>query len=194
VTAVGSTILLWNRTFVHLWVGGENYAGTWTNLLIVIIAVQSAFIRCDAYVIDAALQPARRVRVGIVAGLLTVTFSLVLTPAAGIVGLCLGILLGRATQSVGYPLLVRGCLGHVAETSLVWIARPVAVMSLLFATSAFLGQLVLLQHWLSWVAAVTVTLLATAALATMAGLPAGLRLRVMARMLDAGRRLGVTRT
>jgi O-antigen/teichoic acid export membrane protein len=194
VTAVGSTILLWNRSFVHLWVGGENYAGTWTNLLIVIIAVQSAFIRCDAYVIDAALQPARRVRVGIVAGLLTVTFSLVLTPAAGIVGLCLGILLGRATQTVGYPLLVRGCLSHVAETSLAWIARPLAVMSLLFATSAFLGQFVLLQHWLSWVAAVTVTLLATAALATIAGLPAGLRVRVTARMLDAGRRLGVTRT
>jgi O-antigen/teichoic acid export membrane protein len=194
VTAVGSTILIWNRSFIHLWVGGENYAGTWTNLLIVIIAAQSAFIRCDAYVIDAALQPGRRVRVGIVAGLLTVAFSFALTPAAGMIGLCLGILLGRATQSVGYPLLVRGCLAHVGETSLGWIARPLAVMSLLFAASAFLGQYVLLQHWLGWAAAVTMTLLATAALATMTGLPAGLRVRVTARMLDAGRRFGVKRS
>jgi O-antigen/teichoic acid export membrane protein len=191
VTAVGSTILIWNRSFVHLWVGAENYAGSLTNLLIVVIAVQSAFIRCDAYVIDAALQPGRRVRVGIVAGLLTVAFSVALTPTAGIIGLCLGILLGRAIQSVGYPWLVRGCLGHVGETSLVWIARPLAVMSLLFAASAFLGQHLLLQHWLSWIAAVTLTLLTTAALAVMAGLPGGLRVRVTARMLEAGRRLGV---
>jgi hypothetical protein len=176
---------------VHLWVGGENYAGGWTNLLIVIIAAQSAFIRCDAYVIDAALQPARRVRVGIVASLLTVAFSLTLTPAAGIVGLCLGILLGRATQSVGYPLLVRGCLGRVRETSLDWMARPLAVMSVLFAASTILGEHLLLQHWLSWAAAVAITLVTTAAIALTAGLPGVLRTRVTDRMLDAGRRLGV---
>ena len=191
VTAVGSTILIWNRSFVHLWVGAENYAGSWTNLLIVVIAAQSAFIRCDAYFIDAALQPGRRVRLGIVAGLLTVAFSLALTPSAGIVGLCLGILLGRATQSVGYPWVVRGCLGRVSATSLAWIARPLAVMSLLFAASAFLGQHLLLQHWLSWAVAVTLTLLTTATLAVVAGLPAALRVRVTARMVDAGRRLGV---
>ncbi len=194
VTAVGSTILIWNRSFVHLWVGGENYAGGWTNLLIVVIAVQSAFIRCDAYVIDAALQPGRRVRVGIVAGVLTVAFSLALTPAAGIVGLCAGILLGRATQSVGYPLLVRGCLGQVGETSLGWITRPLVIMALLFAASAYLGQRFLLDHWVSWAAAVTLTLLTTTALALMAGLPAELRVRVSARMLDAARRIGAKRS
>jgi hypothetical protein len=64
-------------------------------------------------------------------------------------------------------------------------------MSLLFAASAFLGQHLLLQHWLSWAAAVALTLITTAALALMAGLPAGLRIRVTARMSDAGRRLGV---
>ena len=63
---------MWNRSFVHLWVGSENYAGIWTNLLLVLIAAQTAFIRCDAYMIDAALQPGRRVRVGVAAGILTV--------------------------------------------------------------------------------------------------------------------------
>ena len=88
-------------------------------------------------------------------------------------------------------MLVRGCLGRVSETSLGWMARPLVVMSMFFAASAFLGQHLLLQHWLSWAVAVTMTLLATALLAVLAGLPAALRVRVTARMLDAGRRLGV---
>jgi hypothetical protein len=88
-------------------------------------------------------------------------------------------------------LLVRGCLGRVRETSLDWMARPLAVMSVLFAASTILGEHLLLQHWLSWAAAVAITLVTTAAIALTAGLPGVLRTRVTDRMLDAGRRLGV---
>jgi hypothetical protein len=194
VTAVGATILLWNRSFVHLWVGAENYAGAWTNMLIVLVMLQAAFIRCDAYVIDAALQPARRVRVGIVAALLTLGLMIGLTHLAGMMGLCIGILLGRATQSVGYPLLVRGCLEGSRELSLSWLARPLVVMALIFAGTSYLGEQLLLANWLSWVVAVALTLPAAATLALMAGLPPGLRTRVAERMLDAGRRVGLKRT
>lgn len=190
VSTAGATILLWNRSFVHLWVGAENYAGSWINLLIVLIAVQSAFIRCDAYIIDAALQPGRRVRVGIVSGLLTLALSLGLTHLGGITGLCLGILAGRAVQTIGYPLLVRGSLGQGPGLSMVWLARPLAVMGLLFAGTSYLGQHVLIQSRLMWVAAVGITLLLAFAAALGLGLPAGLRAGVMDRMLQMTRRAG----
>jgi O-antigen/teichoic acid export membrane protein len=189
LTAAGSTILLWNRSFVHLWVGAENYAGTWTNLLIVLIAVQSAFIRCDAYLIDAALQPGRRVRVGIVAGLITLALSLGFTHVAGMVGLCLAILAGRATQTIGYPLLVRGCLQRSPGLAMSWLARPFAVMGLLFAGTAYLGQHVLIHHRLTWLAAVAATLVLSFAIALGLGLPASLRAAVVERMLLMTHRL-----
>ncbi|MEP7227788.1 MAG: hypothetical protein ABI785_10540, partial [Gemmatimonadales bacterium] len=132
-TAAGSSILLWNRSFVHLWVGAENYAGPWTNLLLVVIAVQTAFIRCDAYLIDAALQPGRRVRVSAVAGVTALVLSLILTRWAGMVGLCLGIIAGRAIQSVWYPVLVQGCIGKAPGLSARWVARPLFFMGLVFA-------------------------------------------------------------
>lgn len=194
VTVAGSAILLWNRSFVHLWVGAENYAGAWTNLLIVLIAVQSAFIRCDAYLIDAALQPGRRVRVGIVAGVLTLVLSLGLTHLAGMVGLCLGILAGRATQTIGYPLLVRGCLRRSPGLSMSWLARPLAVMSLLFAGTTYLGQHVLIHDRLTWLVAVATTLILTFAIALGLGLPASVRAAVTHRMLQMTRRLGAGRT
>jgi O-antigen/teichoic acid export membrane protein len=189
VTAAGATILLWNRSFLHLWVGTENYAGSWTSLLIVLVMVQSAFIRCDAYVIDAALQPAQRVRVGIVAGVLTLALCVWLTHLAGMIGLCLGVLLGRSIQSVGYPVLVAGCLERSKELSLGWLLRPALVMAVLFAAMSYLGEQLLLQNWLSWAAAVALTLLASTALALTAGLPPELRSVVARRMLEAGRRI-----
>jgi O-antigen/teichoic acid export membrane protein len=190
VSVVGATILLWNHSFVQLWVGAENYAGAWTNLLIVLIAVQSAFIRCDAYLIDAALQPARRVRVGIVAGVLTLVLSLGLTYLAGMNGLCLGILAGRAVQSIGYPLLVRGCLKQARGLSMIWLARPLAVMGLLFAATTYLGQRVVIQDRLTWLVAVAGTLIVAFAIALGLGLPGSLRAPVLDRVLNMTHRFG----
>lgn len=190
VTAVGATILLWNRTFIHLWVGSENYAGAVTNLLLVLIAVQSAFIRCDAYLIDAALQPARRVRVGIAAGILTLLLSIALTQWAGMAGLCLGILAGRATQTIGYPLLVRDCLGQSPGLSMLWLARPLAVMGTLFAAASYASPHLLLDGWAAWAAAVALTFVSAVALATALGLPGGLRAAIARRILEIARQRG----
>ncbi|HEU4681751.1 MAG TPA: hypothetical protein VFS51_08400 [Gemmatimonadales bacterium] len=188
-SVVGATVLLWNRSFIHLWVGPENYAGTWSNLLLVLISVQSSFIRCDAYLIDAALQPARRVRVGLAAGTVTLGLSLLLTQWAGIVGLCIGILTGRAIQTIGYPLMVRGCLGGASGLSLAWLARPLFVMGLLFSAAAYLGQHLLVDNWLTWATAVAVTLLLVLAIALALSLPPSLRAAVLARMSEMARRL-----
>lgn len=190
VTAVGATILLWNRSFIHLWVGSDNYAGAGINLLIVLIAAQSAFIRCDAYLIDATLQAARRVKVGIAAGILTLALSFALTHWAGMAGLCLGILAGRATQTIGYPLLVRSCLRQSPALSLLWVVRPLLVMTLLFAGAAYLGQQIQVNNWLSWILAVLATLATVTPLALSLGLPPVLRAAVLARMSEMARGLG----
>jgi O-antigen/teichoic acid export membrane protein len=190
VAAAGTTILLWNRSFVHLWVGSENYAGTWTNLLLVLIAVQTAFIRCDAYLIDAALQPGRRVRVGLVAAAVTLSLTVLLTWYAGMVGLCLGILGGRATQMVWYPGLVRECLARVPELSLGWLARPLMIMSSVFVAAAYLGQNLVVENWLAWSLGVTMTPVLVLAIMLTAGLPADLRGAVVTRAAEMAGRLG----
>jgi O-antigen/teichoic acid export membrane protein len=194
VTAAGSSILLWNRSFVHLWVGGENYAGTWTNLLLVLIAVQTALIRCDGYLIDAALQPARRVRVSAAAALITVLLSVLLTYHAGMVGLCLGVLLGRATQSICYPVLVQRSLNNAPELSPGWLVRPLFTMLLLFGLSAWLGQLVLLQHWLVWLAAVLPTAALVFGITLRWGLSAEARAALQARGAEVIRQFAGSRS
>lgn len=190
VTIAGSTILLWNRSFVYWWVGGENYAGLWTNLLLVLIAAQTGFIRCDAYIIDAALQPGHRVRVSAVAALLAITLSVGLTHVAGMPGLCLGILLGRAVQTIWYPILVKGCVLQAPGQARMWLLRPLLVMSVLFGLAAYGGERVEVLHPLAWAGGVALTALATFFIALHCGLPSDQQVKVRLRVAQLARRIG----
>ena len=98
-TIVGATVLIWNPSFLHLWVGSKNYAGPVVNLLIVLVISQTAFIRTDSYIIDAALRPRGRVVIGALTVIATLGLGILLTHLFGIVGL------SRATgQFPGQPV------------------------------------------------------------------------------------------
>jgi O-antigen/teichoic acid export membrane protein len=183
-TAVGATILLWNRSFLSLWVGAEHYAGLWIDLLIVLITVQTAFIRTDAYIIDAALRPKQRVLVAAAAAVLTLGLTVTMTRAYGVAGLCVGTLLGRSVQSLAYPLLARRCLGRPTQPLLSAgaAARLGLVSAALLGACAALGQRVLAGGWISWAAAVPATLVLISVAALAAGPPPALRHALVTRL------------
>jgi O-antigen/teichoic acid export membrane protein len=189
VSAAGTSVLLWNRSFVYLWVGAENYAGVWTNFLLVLIAAQTAFIRCDAYIIDAALQPGWRVRASAVAAVFAVSLSILLTHYLGTVGLCLGILTGRAIQTVWYPLLVKRCLSGTPELSSVWLVRPLCTIALLFGLAAYAGEQVLVRSWIGWGVAVLLTAASSCTVALYLGLPSGSRRMIKTRAAELADRI-----
>jgi O-antigen/teichoic acid export membrane protein len=165
-TVAGTGILFANRAFLARWVGPGHYAGSWMDLLIVLVAVQTAFIRTDAYVIDAALRPRPRVIAGIAAAIFTIGGGIALTRTFGPIGVCLALLAGRAVQSIAYPRIVRASLGACADRSWRWL-RLGAVTAALFAAALALGQRWQPAGWVAWAtgatgAALTATLLALA--------------------------------
>ena len=188
-TTVGVSILLWNRSFLGLWVGSQNYAGPWVNLLIVFIMAQTAFVRSDAYIIDSALQLRQRVLVTVGAAVLTIGLGILLTLRFGVLGLCVGILAGRLTQSIAYPHLVRRCLGVTSRPSLGTIARPLATMAVLFTAAAYLGNRILARHWITWVGGVAGTALVVLSLALVTGLSGDVRAAMLRRGRELARRI-----
>src|SRR5437868_6668417 len=170
------------KLLLALWVGQQHYGGPWLDLLIILTAVQTVFIRTDAYVIDAALQPRPRVLAGAGAALVTIALAVPLTRLFGAVGLCIGLLGGRAVQSAAYPLLVRGSLGgHRGPLPWREPVRLALVTALLFAAALWIGQRLQTSHWVVWSAGVALT----AALAFVVALAAG--------PSGEGRRLVLTR-
>ncbi len=137
-TSFGATLVLWNRTFVSLWVGASHYAGSAANVLVVLASIQLTLIRADSNLLDLTL----RLRAKVLLGLLSVIVSVGAAGVAvgylhsGVVGLCLGIIAGRAIISVGYPVLVGRYLGLPFSSQIKSLVRPGVVSILLCAAAA----------------------------------------------------------
>jgi len=182
VTVVGATVLLWNRSFMALWVGPEHYAGAVANLLIILVAAQTAFIRTDSYIIDAALRPKQRVLVSAIAAVLTIVLSIVLAKAYGIVGLCAGMLAGRLTQTIAYPLLARTSLGITLQGSAARGLRLSVVTAALFAGAAVFGDRLIAPSWVLFIVGVPLSALLILAVSLATGPGAEARQMLMRRL------------
>ena len=193
-TSVGVTILLWNRSFLTLWVGHQHYAGAGIDLLIVLVMVQTALIRTDAYIIDAALQPRQRVIMAALAAAVVLGLTTVLSRPFGVTGVCIGMLLGRAVQSLGYPALVRRHLGVPARTppGAGAALRLAAWSGAAFAVASAAGRHVTVSGWAAWAVLVALTFAAATLLALATGPTAEVRRGLLARLraMAAGLREG----
>ena len=186
-TVGGGIVLLWNRSFVSLWVGESHYAGALANALVVCVMVQTAFIRGDAFVIDAALRPRPRVIVTAIAAGVTLVATLLLTPRFGIVGLCLGILAGRLPQTIAYPFLVASCLRRPRALALATGARRLLVTAATFAGAAWLGERVRADGWLEFVGVAALSGAVLLAATLLLGLGTDARRTLVQRFLKLGR-------
>jgi O-antigen/teichoic acid export membrane protein len=169
-TVVGATLLLWNRTFVTLWVGAENHAGLVVDVLIVLLFLQTIFIRVDAYVIDATLRPRLRVIISAGAMVVAIVAGVLLARPFGIAGVCVGLLGGRAVQTIWYPLLAARSVGG-ARAVPSWTGpwrRSLTTASLLAAATA-LSPRIPVAGWFAWGVGVTATAIAVASIAFALG-------------------------
>jgi hypothetical protein len=125
------------------------------------------------------------VMVGAAAASLTIALEVILTRAWGIPGHCTGLILGRALQSVAYPVLVRASLQQGNRTSpdswRWWPTRAAAATLGLFSLAAYLNPYLTPSQWAVWAGAVLVTIPVLGALAFQLGLPAGARGALRAR-------------
>lgn len=189
-TAAGAAVILWNGTFVGLWVGENLFAGETASLLVVVLAFQLAMIRADTFIIDVALIP----RVKVLAGVAAAAASIVLGAIGvgpldgGVVGLCLGLVAGRAVLGVTAPLAVGRFLGVPARLQAVAVVRPTLVTAAVFAGSYLLARNVTTDSWFGLLSGIAVTVPTVAGLAFVAGLTAEQRSRLVSRAAAHTRR------
>ncbi len=190
VTALGSTVLLWNQSFIRLWVGAEYYTGSLTVLLIMVMVMQFVLIRNDANIIDLTLDLRRKVLIGALSAALSLVIAgvLITYSDAGITGLCLGFIVGRSILSLGYPLMIGRFLKVSLHFQLRSILRPAFVTFLLFSLTTELGDLLTKSTWFTvsgWIglaALVGVTFGVASLLTFYAGLSGSQRGRILRRV------------
>ncbi len=149
VTVLGTSVLLWNRTFIGLWVGSQHFVGTLPNLLIVIVVFQFVLIRTDANVIDLTLRLGRKV----ILGAISVAISLISASIfvyffkMGIIGVCIGIMFGRLILTIAYPIIVGRMLKVLPSRQIKAILQPSVATILLFLSAICLENILPTHGW-----------------------------------------------
>jgi len=181
-TIAGVGIVLWNEDFIRLWVGAEFFAGEISNLLIVLLATQFAFVRTDAHIIDLTLELRKKVQFGALASVLAVGLGVGLVLLGfGIAGLCAGFLVGRGILTILYPILVGRTLSIPPFAQLRATIRPAAATFLLLGISIVVSRHVRAVEWVSLVGASLLTVVAAVPIAFFAGLSRSARLGLIRR-------------
>ena len=148
-TSVGATILLWNNTFVELWVGPQYAVDYLPMFLMVVMVFQFVWIQADADFINLSLDLKHKVLLGAISTAVSIVLAVLFIRSFenAINGVCLGIICGRTILSIGYPMI----LGIVFKTSFLsqisGLVRPGIVTGLLFTLSARLCAEVDVNSW-----------------------------------------------
>ena len=188
IAVLGPTVLLWNSAFIILWVGAEHYCGPISTLLIVMVVTQFVLIRNDANIIDLTLRLRRKVLLGTLSAILSLVVAGVLVNyfKLGIVGLCLGFVVGRSVLSFCYPIMVGRLLGVSFLSQIKGVLRPACVMVLFFGIASKPGRLLFEKDWyIGWIGLVFwvgVTLCVLSLSAFYAGWSATQRKQILKRV------------
>lgn len=191
-TAVGATILTWNRPFLHLWVGEGHYLGPVQGLFITLVVTQFVMIRCDAGIIDISLDLRRKVLMGLLSSAAAIASAALLVGVFkfGVIGLCVGIIIGRLLLSVEYPSIVGRFLGVSLSSQLLSGLRPALVTLVLYGAASWLdsrfdlGGGAGLKGWIRFAVGAGLTAVLFLAAAFFSGL-SGPRRKTLVRRLNA---------
>jgi O-antigen/teichoic acid export membrane protein len=178
ITVLGTMVLLWNQSFINLWVGSTHFIGSIPDLLVVLVVMQFIFIRNDGNIIDLSLRLKHKVIMGAISVGLSLGIAVVMIHwlNLGIVGICLGLISGRMILSIGYPILVGRLLGISFLSQLVSTLRPAFVTALLFISATLFDHFVItkgssvIAGWIHLILFVGITLLGVFILSFYLGL------------------------
>jgi hypothetical protein len=191
VTSIGATILLWNKSFVDLWVGPGRFAGPLSTFLVVVMAIQLVLIRNDAFLIDMTLHVRNKVLLGLLSAGLSLALAALLVGFAdqGVRGVAVSFILGRAILSFAYPWLAGRAIGHPLTAQLRGAVRPILITTAVFAGAMAFGPRLVLDSWLEIILGGGLTAAAVALIAFVAGLTGHQRKRLIKRTRRMGRQL-----
>lgn len=145
-TVCGSVILLLNPSFVNLWVGEQQYAGQGINLLLVILLFQKIFIQNNARIIDLTLDLRTKVLIGSISLLLSITASIVYIYTYGMIGVCIGMILGQITLSICYSITICNLLKISYTNNIKKNSRNMICATIIIFGSSYLGEQITLDN------------------------------------------------
>jgi len=160
--SIGTCILLFNKSFLNLWVGEGNYAGYLENLFILLIALQYIFFGAAGSFINVTLDLKTKVLLTGFSALISIGLAFLLVEEFQIIGLCLSVLAGRMVLTIGFPMILKKKMNDQSSFFSDENIRPLFITSMALIAASYLQEMVLVNSWLeliSWGALAVVVLM-----------------------------------
>jgi len=137
--SAGVTIILFNQSFLNIWVGENHFAGTLANALILLVVIQELFIKQDGYIITATLELKKKVIITLITVLISVALGLLLIKNYGVIGLCISLFAGRSFLFFYQRKILEEKIKINKAQSLFCFVQPVFVSLLLLSAALSLS-------------------------------------------------------
>lgn len=170
IAAIGVAILLFNNSFIHLWIQEDHFAGAAENLFILLIAVQFIFFQTDSLIINVSLDLKMKVLLSVIASSITFLLAYALVGQYHIIGLCWSIFIGRLILTIGYPIILKRQISDSSSLFQLTNLRPLVVVLLFFAVATYIGQYIFITNWFILILQGALTVLAAGFLFWFIGL------------------------
>ncbi len=181
VLGVGVVVL--NRSFLQLWMGGDFYGGDLLNALVVTSSLVVTLFRIDSVIVDSILEYRRKAIGQFYAGLIGMLIAFALASRFGIEGCVLGFLCGVITITIYQAILIkRHPLGRAQLRPYAGV-RALGVGLLLLMVAFLWGDNVVVQTWGAFLWWGFALVACTAIVMFLFGLSQETRSRLLARIL-----------
>ncbi|OQP55759.1 hypothetical protein A4D02_04740 [Niastella koreensis] len=140
-TAFAVTVIIFNHSFLKVWVGKEHFAGKLANIMIMITIMQDTFVKNDACIISATLDIKRKVFLTLISGALFAGFGILFARQWGIAGLCLALIISRMFLFIGQRKILAGIMQSGAHSEFRIGYRPFFTSFVLLGLAVWLATL-----------------------------------------------------
>ena len=185
----GTTVLLWEASFLQLWVGGRYYPGSGAVLMIMLMVLQFGLIRTDANIIDLTLNLRMKVLLGAISAVASVGPRLALRRPDGLGHHRAGPRIHRGSNDPEHrlPLDDRQIVGDPPERQLRGIVRPAIATGVFFGGAGALADSLHAGSWVALVLSVGLSVAILAPVVFLAGLQPEIRRLLWLRLRRVAR-------
>jgi O-antigen/teichoic acid export membrane protein len=140
--AAGVTIILFNNSFLRIWVGEGHFAGNITNALIMLMIIQDLFVRHDGYIITATLDLKKKVYLTIISIIIFTVLAFILIKSLGIAGLCLSLIVSKFLLFIGQRKFLQSKIQYSFTISLFQRAQPLLILLLMLGMACYVSSFI----------------------------------------------------
>lgn len=142
---VGSIVIVFNESFIQVWVGDDIYAGQLVNIMILLVGIQYLFINNDSTLINLSLDIKQKVFLGLAAAIVSIILIVLLIDDFGIAGLCAGLIIGRGILTIGYPYIINQKINK--KFSIIPI-RCVFATIMIWGSTLLISDSIFITNWI----------------------------------------------